>query len=154
MKSCSKHFAGLLLFLLFFSGHASASYFPARITEVVNSYTIKVLADGVVETVRLAGIVCPSTRLGTAPCAEQTKEFLLGVTTGKVLTVDFWATDSAGRSVCEVFLPDGTSLAKLLVAKGYALQDEYYNSNPEFDELERMARAEMLGVWGHLGHTF
>ena len=147
MKCSSKIFICLTFILLVFASQACANYFTGRVVEVVNNYTLKVLVDDEVKLVRLAEIVCPNKRFGSISCKEQAKEFLLEITSGKEVTLEFWATDVVGRIVCKVFLPDGSSLAELLVSKGYALQDRYYSSSPELSLLERVAKKNKCGAW-------
>ena len=122
-------------------------FFTGHVVEAVNDYTLKVLVDDEVKLVRLAEITSPNKRFGSISCKEQAKEFLLEVTSGKDVTLEFWAADVVGRIVCTVFLPDGSSLGELLVSKGYALQDRYYSSDPELSHLERVAKKNKYGVW-------
>lgn len=153
MKFSLKIFICMTFVLLLFASQASAGFFQAHVIEVVNSYTIKVLSDDGVKVVRLAEVVCPSSKLGAHLCAGQAREFILKVTSGKELTIEYWATDAAGRSVCEVFLPDGSSLGKLLVTKGYALEDKQYSSSPDLSRLEGAAKRNKQGVWRHVAQA-
>jgi micrococcal nuclease len=139
--------------LLVFASQASASYSQGQVIEVINNYTIKVIVSDEVKVIRLAEIICPSTRFGSFPCAEKAKNFLREKTSGVKVTLDFWAIDTVGRTVCEVFLPDGTSLGKLLVSKGYSLQDKHYSDNPELASLEKNAQNNKLGVWEYVGQV-
>jgi endonuclease YncB( thermonuclease family) len=154
MKFSSKVFMALLFVLLLFASQASAVLFQAQVVEVVNSYTIKVLTADGVKVVRLAEVACPSSKFGIHLCAGQAREFIQEVTSGKEVSVEFWATDAAGRNVCEVFLPDGSSLGKLLVEKGYALEDKQYSSSPDLSRLEGVAKKNKQGVWRHVAQAF
>jgi endonuclease YncB( thermonuclease family) len=147
MQYSSKISFFLTCILLIFASQACANFFSGHVVEVVNDYTLKVLVDDEVKLVRLAEITSPKKRFGSISCKEQAKEFLLEVTSGKNVNLEFWATDVAGRIVCKVFLPDGSSLGELLVSKGYALQDRYYSSDPELSHLEKVAQKNKYGVW-------
>lgn len=151
MKASSFNVSMCFIFmLLIFVSQASANYSRAQVLEVINNYTIKVIVSDEVKVIRLAEIICPSTRFGSFPCAEQAKKFLHDKTSGGEVTLNFWAIDALGRYVCEVFLHDGTSLAKLMVSKGYALQDKYYSDNHEIANLEKKAQKNKLGIWKYL----
>jgi len=150
MKLVANVFLSLICITLIFASQVSASLYKAQVVEVLNNCTIKVLTDEGIEVVRLAEVVCPSTRFTSLPCTEQAKEFLMKITSGKEVILEFWTKDTLGRSVCEVFLPDGSSLAKLLVSEGYALQDRLYSSSPELSFLESDARKNKQGVWAHV----
>ena len=147
MKYLSKLSMCLTFITLIFASQACANFFTGHVVEAVNDYTLKVLVDDEVKLVRLAEITSPSKMFGSTSSKEQAKEFLLEVTSGKDVTLEFWATDVVGRIVCKVFLPDGSSLGELLVSKGYALQDRYYSSDPELSHLERVAKKNKYGVW-------
>lgn len=147
MKYSSKLALCLTFIILTFASQAWANFFTGHVVEVVNDYTLKVLADDEIKLVRLAEIVSPDKGFGFISCKEQAKEFLLESTSGKKVTLEFWATDVVGRIVCKVFLPDGSSLGELLVSKGYALQDRYYSSDPNLSHLERVAQKNKYGVW-------
>ena len=147
MKYSTKLSMCLTFIMLIFASQACANFFTGHVAEVVNDYTLKVLVDDEVKLVRLAEIISPNIRFGSISCKEQAKEFLLEVTSGKEVTLEFWATDVVGRIVCKVFLPDGSSLGELLVSKGYALQDRYYSSDPNLSHLERVAQKNKYGVW-------
>jgi endonuclease YncB( thermonuclease family) len=149
MKSTAKISMCLVLTLLLFANQARAS-FQAHVVEVVNNYTIKVLADDEVKVVRLAEVISPSVKFGSFPCAEEAKRFLREISSGKEVTIFFWVTDTVGRSVCEVFLPDGSSLGDLMVSKGYLVQDKYYSSRTDLSYLEKIAKKNRVGVWKYI----
>lgn len=153
MKVFINVFMCFILAMLTFSSQASANHFQAHVIEAPNHYTIKVLIAGEVKVIRIAEIICPSTRFDSLPCATEAKNFLNAKTAGKDVTLVFWALDVVGRSVCEVFLPDGTSLGKLMVAKGYALQDRYYSYNSELSSLEQTAQSGKLGIWEYVAQV-
>ena len=150
MESHCKVPVWLILLLLICSGPAGASYTKGQVVEIINGYSFKVLTDEGTSIVRLAEIICPSTVLKTFPCKNEIKQFLQEITSGKELTLVFWAIDAAGRRVCKAFLPDGTSLSELMVSQGYALQDRYYSSSAKISVLEETAKNNKLGVWKYI----
>lgn len=155
VETVFKYSLCLLIVLLPFPSIAETTPVQAQVTEVINCHSLKVVADGESKVVRLAEITCPHTHLSSFACEEEAKHFLQEITSGKDLTLFFWAKDSAGRSVCEVFLDDGTSLGALMVSKGYALQDRYYSESLRLMSLEELAKKSSLGIWKHVGnYTF
>ena len=97
MKYLSKLSMCLTFILLIFASQACANFFTGHVVEAVNDYTLKVLVDDEVKLVRLAEIISPNIRFGSISCKEQAKEFLLEVTSGKEVTLDFivasWKVD-------------------------------------------------------------
>lgn len=147
IESFCKTYIWLSLMLFVCTGPVGASFTKAKALEAINGYSLKMITDDGTRLVRLAGIICHSEGLKTFPCENKAKQFLQEITSGKELTLVFWATDAFGRRVCEVFLPDGTSLSELMVSQGYALQDQYYSSSAEISALEKTAKKNKLGVW-------
>jgi endonuclease YncB( thermonuclease family) len=150
MKTFYKFFLCLVFALLPFSNIAEANSVQAQVIEVINCYSLKVLTDGETKVVRLAEVICPHTHLNPLACENEAKHFLREITSGKSVKLLFWAIDSTGRSVCEVFLNDGTSLGGLMVSKGHLLQDQYYSESVRLRSLEKMAKKRMLGIWKHV----
>lgn len=152
-RKCSKVVACLGLGLLLVGSQTWANSTRAQVLEVLNGYSFRVLVGNEVKIVRLAEIISPKAALGTFPCEKQAKAFLQKKTAGKTITLVFWALDAVGRSVCEAFLPDGSSLSRLMVENGYALQDRYYNHSTELSTLENAARVHKVGVWQYLASS-
>ena len=150
MKCHTKVAVFLLVSILSFAGRVNAGPVEAEVIEVLNSFSFKVAVNDEVKIVRLAEIICPRAIFNEFPCEERARTFLHEKTSGKKITLIFWAVDAVGRSVCEAILPDGSSLGRLLVAKGYALQDRYFSSSSELRDLELLAKSQKLGVWEHL----
>jgi endonuclease YncB( thermonuclease family) len=65
----------------------------------------------------------------------------------KIVTVQVKTADRYGRTVGEVFLPDGANLNKQIVGAGYAWQYKKYRKDPEYAELEAAARTTRMGLW-------
>jgi micrococcal nuclease len=56
--------------------------------------------------------------------------------------------DKYGRLLGEVILPDGKTLNKELVKKGYAVHFKKYSTSVEYARLEDAAKKQKLGLWG------
>jgi endonuclease YncB( thermonuclease family) len=147
MKPFRKVSVILILMLLPLASQGHMNVFKGYVTGVVNNYTIEVFNGGEVVVVRLAEIICPSAKFGSFPCAEEAKRFLREITSGREVTAYFWVKDTYGRSVCEVYLPDGSSLSNLMVSRGYALQDPYYSDSTKLKKTEETAKRNKQGVW-------
>jgi len=124
-----------------------ANTFQAEVLEVLNTYSLKIDTEEGEKVVRIAEIITPKAIFGTFPCEKEAIAYLREMTYGKTMTFIYWATDAAGRSVCEVLLPDGSSVGTLMVASGYALQDLYYSSSADLKFLQVSARKNSLGLW-------
>ena len=109
----------LLLFFCILSGQAQATSFTGKIVRVLDGDTVEVLHDGKAERVRLAQIDCPEKG---QPFGQAAKEYVLDLSALKIVTVKTENIDRYGRSVGEVFLPNGDNLNKLIVGSGYAWQ--------------------------------
>lgn len=78
---------------------------------------------------------------------QAAKRFTLDLAAQKIVTVKVKTTDRYGRTVGEVFLPDGRSLNRELVRAGYAWWYRKYSSDTTLGLLESEARAASLGLW-------
>jgi endonuclease YncB( thermonuclease family) len=140
------------LFVSFFipinEGH-SASTYPAKIVNVINAYSLEVIVSNRVQKIRLAEIYCPDQLVRCSECVKGTVEFIREVTQEGDVLIEPWVTDSVGRKVSEVFLPDGRSLGRLLVLNGYALQDRFHSGSAELQYLEGVAKKQNRGGWEH-----
>ena len=149
MNSFCKVSMMLIFILLPLASQGHMNVFKGHVKGVVNNYTIEVFNGDEVVVVRLAEVICPSAKFGSFPCADEAKCFLREITLGKEVTVYFWVKDTYGRSVCEVYLPDGSSLSNLMISRGYALQDPYYSDSVKLKKTEETAKKNKLGVWNH-----
>ncbi len=134
----------LLMFLSLFSGQASAESFTGKLVKVLDGDTVEVLNDGKAERIRLAQIDCPEKG---QPFGQAAKEYVLDIAALRIVTVEVETVDRYGRSVGEVFLPDGSNLNKQIVEAGYAWQYKKYSKDSEYAELEASAREARLGLW-------
>lgn len=128
-----------------------------RVTKVVDGDTIRVLRDGVEETVRLIGIDTPETIDPRKPVQCFGKEAsartlsMLGGKEVRLLGDDSQdVRDKYGRLLAYVYLPDGTLVNQELILEGYAHEYTYrvpYKFQVAFKESERNARAMGAGLW-------
>jgi endonuclease YncB( thermonuclease family) len=135
----------LLIFLgMFFVPNAYAASFTGKLVKVLDGDTVEVMHDGKAERIRLAQIDCPEKN---QPFGQAAKKYVLDIAAHKVVKVEVATVDRYGRTVGEVFLPDGSNLNKQIVGAGYAWQYKRYSKDPEYADLESSAREAGLGLW-------
>ena len=134
----------LLALLWLFVPQAHAKHFTGKLVKVLDGDTVEVLHDGKAERIRLAQIDCPEKN---QPFGQAAKRYVLDVAAQKIVTVQVDTVDRYGRTVGEVFLPDGLNLNKQIVGAGYAWQYKRYSKDPEYGDLEAKARTAKLGLW-------
>lgn len=123
---------------------ASAASFTGKLVKVLDGDTVEVLHDGKAERIRLAQIDCPEKN---QPFGQAAKEYVLDVAALKIVTVQVETVDRYGRTVGEIYLPDGSNLNKQIVGAGYAWQYRQYSKDPAYADLELAARVARLGLW-------
>ena len=70
---------------------------------------------------------CP----GKGPSLRSSEEgYVLKIAAHKAVTVEIETTDRYGRTVGEIFLPDGRNLNNKIVGAGYAWQHKRYSKDP------------------------
>ena len=123
----------------------------AKVVEILDGDTVKVLLDGNVRTVRYVGIDTPEvtqfvTRLGRQ-AADRNAELLAGQVVR--LYTDVLDKDRNGRLLRYVVLGD-TFINELLVAEGLAEEQTYEPDHAcaaMLQAAEENARAAALGIW-------
>ncbi|MGV7235532.1 MAG: thermonuclease family protein, partial [Nitrosomonadaceae bacterium] len=121
-----------------------AASFTGKLVKVLDGDTVEVLHDGKAERIRLAQIDCPEKN---QPFGQAAKRYVLDVAAQKIVTVEVDTVDRYGRTVGEVFLPDGSNLNKQIVGAGFAWQYKRYSKDSAYADLEAQARAARLGLW-------
>ena len=134
----------LLAFLWLFVPQAHATSFTGKLVKVLDGDTVEVMHDGKAERIRLAQIDCPEKN---QPFGQAAKKYVLDIAAHKVVTVEVDTVDRYGRTVGEVFLPDGSNLNKQIVGAGYAWQYKRYSKDDSYADLELGARVQRLGLW-------
>jgi micrococcal nuclease len=135
----------LLIFLgMLFVPNVYAASFTGKLVKVLDGDTVEVMHDGKAERIRLAQIDCPEKN---QPFGQAAKRYVLDIAAQKIVTVQVDTVDRYGRTVGEVFLPDGINLNKQIVGSGYAWQYKRYSKDTEYADLELGARVQRLGLW-------
>lgn len=133
------------LVTLMSTGFAAGESFTAKVVNVTDGDTVVVLRAGnIQEKVRLAEIDCPEK---SQAFGQRAKQFTLDKAAQKNVTVEVRDYDRYGRTVGEVFLPDGKSLNRELVRNGYAWWYRRYSKDESLGELEAQARTARCGLW-------
>lgn len=130
----------LILLLLATPGLA----FTGQVVKITDGDTIQVIHHDRAEKVRLADIDCPERG---QPFGTKAKRFVVDLAAGKVVEVEVRTTDRYGRTVGEVFLPDGRSLNRELVKAGLAWWYRQYSKDVSLGKLETAARKAKRGLW-------
>ena len=132
--------------VLLFVGEGGATEFSSLVVSVIDGDTIEVLHYEKPERIRLNGIDCPEKAQTFGQRAQQaTSELVFG----RDVTLRTYGKDSHGRTIADVFLPDGSKINQVLVKNGWCWW--YQKDAPKdliLEELERRARAERSGLWG------
>lgn len=126
-----------------------------QVVEVVDGDTIKIDFDGSIESIRLIGMDTPETVDPRKPvqcfgeeASKKAKELLLNK---KVrLEDDPTQYDKYGRLIKYVYLENGEMYNKKMIEDGYAHEYTYdipYKYQSEFQEAEKYARENKLGLW-------
>jgi len=116
-----------------------------QVVSVIDGDTIEVMHDGRAERIRLHGIDCPES--GQA-FGTRAKQFCSQAAFGKTVGVQPVDTDQYGRTVAEVYLPQGGSLNHGLVAAGLAWwYQQYAPADQTLKDLEARAREARVGLW-------
>ena len=123
---------------------AWANSFSGKVVKVSDGDTVQIMHNGKAEKIRLAGVDCPEK---DQPFGQAAKRFTLDLAAQKVVTVKVETTDRYGRTVAEVFLPDGQSLNRELVRAGYAWWYRHYSKDASLGTLEKDARLAGRGLW-------
>ena len=133
------------LVTLMSTGFAAGESFTGKVVNVTDGDTVVVLRAGnIQEKIRLAEIDCPEK---SQAFGQRAKQFTLDKAAQKNVTVEVRDHDRYGRTVGEVFLPDGKSLNRELVRNGYAWWYRRYSKDESLGELEAQARTARRGLW-------
>lgn len=120
-----------------------AEPFTAKVIEVPQADLIKIEREGAATELRLYGADAPEA--GQAFGAEALA-FAKDKLQGQEVTVTEMATDSLGKQVGSVALPDGTDLATMLISGGLAWWDE--KNAPEAKALKSANAKALIGKTG------
>ncbi len=128
-----------------------------EVIEVVDGDTIKVSIDGKTETLRLIGIDTPETKDPRKPvqcfgqeASNNAKKLLEGKKVRLESDESQSARDKYDRLLRYVYLEDGTSYNKQIIADGYAHEYTYdtpYKYQQEYKQAQKDAEANNKGLW-------
>lgn len=106
------------------------------------------------QIIRLSSIDAPETgnaRRPGQPYSRASREALENLAGGKRVTATCYETDAYERQVCEMYLADGTSVNRAMVAAGMAWANQEgrgkFLRDPALPDLEAAAREAGRGLW-------
>lgn len=139
-----KRMAFLLLCLI--TAPASAQTYKAKVVGVSDGDTVTVLtAEKKQVRIRLFGIDAPESGQDFGQRSKQTAS---DMAFGKEVTVRVQSTDRFGRTVAEIFLPNGRSLNREMVSQGMAWwYREFAPRDNDLSKRETEARSAKRGLW-------
>jgi endonuclease YncB( thermonuclease family) len=133
-----------LLGILLCSSYAFSADFTGPVVRVLDGDTIEVSRSHRNVRIRLNGIDAPEK--GQA-YGHTSGEFVALQAFGKDVTVQTYGLDKYGRTIGDVYLPDGTLLNKELVKAGLAWWYCKYSADQSLAQLEIEARETKRGLW-------
>ncbi|OGL50989.1 MAG: hypothetical protein A3C43_05460 [Candidatus Schekmanbacteria bacterium RIFCSPHIGHO2_02_FULL_38_11] len=149
-----------ILFLLFYP-FISQAFSPASSQE---SYVVEKVIDGDTivlnngEHIRLIGVDTPELHHPRKPVqyfAKEAREFIVKECLGKKVRIGFdWQRkDKYDRTLCYVYLPDGTCLNKEIIRNGYghAYTRFPFRELNSYRTIESDARKNGKGLWSSKG---
>lgn len=138
-------FRVLAVCLLVMPGVSLGQSFTGRVVGVTDGDTLSVMRNGAAVKIRLYGIDCPEKG---QPFTNRAKQFVSDLAFGKEVKVEAKGQDRYGRTIGEVFLPDGTNLNREVVKAGFAWWFRRYAPNDSnLERLETKAREAGRGLW-------
>lgn len=133
-----------LLGVLLCAPHALSADFTGPVVRVLDGDTIEVSRNHHNVRIRLNGIDAPEK--GQA-YGHKAGEFVALQAFGRDVTVQTYGLDMYGRTIGDVYLPDGTLLNKELVKAGLAWWYCKYSADQSIAQLEIDAREAKRGLW-------
>lgn len=124
-------------------GGARGAAFSGKVTELIRPDLLKIERDGAPYEVRVYGADAPEPG---QPFADEALAFAKSSVLNQSVTVEGLATDSLGKIVGAITLPDGTDYATALVTGGLAWWDE--KNAPEAKALQSANVKALLGKTG------
>lgn len=118
--------------------------FVAPVTKVKDGDTLIVVWQKHQISIRVADIDCPEFK---QPFGIEAMHFTENLVGGQSVTVNVRATDRYGRTVADIVLADGTSLAAALLKAGLAWWYRQYSEDKSLEAMEEKAREAKRGLW-------
>ena len=110
--------------------------------------TVTLWCQGRKTRVRLWCIDAPE--LGQTPWGRRSRDHLRALT-GRRVRLRRIDTDRYGRTIGELFTPDGQDLNRAMVRDGWAAVYNRYCPARRYRQAERAARRQKLGIWSRRG---
>lgn len=146
-KEMKKIYSIAALLFMALNIQAQLGTIKGKVVSVADGDTFTLLTDGnKQQKIRLHGIDCPEKKQDFGQVA---KNFTSNMIFGKTINVKPTDIDRYGRTIAIVLLPDQMSLNELLLKNGLAWHYLQYDKNPNWNNLERSARKNKLGLWQH-----
>jgi endonuclease YncB( thermonuclease family) len=144
-----KRFFSVIVLSLAWCSVASSESYMAKVIGVSDGDTVTVLREKTPVKIRLNGIDCPETG---QDFGSKAKELTSGLVFGQSVRVIRRDTDRYGRTVADLFLPDGRMLNQELVRLGHAWWYRKYAPNDgTLAKFEAEAKAANRGLWAQPG---
>lgn len=122
-----------------------------KVIGVKDGDTVEILMDGKPQVVRLSHIDCPEKK---QPFGNNAKQFASDLCFGKKVKLSTgWKKDRNKRLLAEIILLNGKNLNKELVKNGFAWHYKKYSKDNSYDDLEKQARKQKLGLWNDKNPT-
>lgn len=128
-----------------------------KVISVVDGDTIKASINGMEQTLRLIGMDTPEVVDPRKPVqcfGKEASDKAKAILTGQMVRLEFDPTqgdfDKYQRLLRYVFLADGTSYNKMMIAQGYAHEYTYdlpYKYQAEYKAAQAVAQKAQLGLW-------
>lgn len=126
-----------------------------RVVHVADGDTFTVQVGSSQRRIRLASIDAPETQKDAQrrgqPYARASSDALATLVSGKTLTLRCYEKDRYDRSICDVMLPDGSTVNQKQVAAGMAWANMEgkgkFMRDPALPKLEELARQARRGLW-------
>lgn len=135
----------LLLLSVLCTSCADSKEFKGTVVGIADGDTIRVISNGALYKIRLAGIDCPEKG---QPYGKQAKLFTSDLAFKKDVSVIERGHDRYGRLIADIILPDRTSLSKDLVRAGYAWwYRQYAPKDKDLAYAEADAKLDSIGIW-------
>ncbi|HWI41167.1 MAG TPA: thermonuclease family protein [Verrucomicrobiae bacterium] len=148
MRPPSKRLPLLLRLILFYSlgavsPAAAMQAFPAKVVEVIDGDTIRVVHQKKPLVIRLQGVDAPELK---QPYGQKAKEFAEELATGQGVMVVVVAQEKE-EIIGDVIFKDGRSLSREIIRAGYGWWDRKYVDDPGLAVLMSDARRSKRGLW-------
>ncbi|MXV38191.1 thermonuclease family protein [Flavobacteriaceae bacterium Ap0902] len=119
----------------------------AKVIRIVDGDTMEVLYHELPIKIRMAHIDCPEKR-GTQPFGNKAKKVLSAMVFGDMVTVNTdLSYDRNGRLIAEIISNKYGNINMQMVRKGMAWHYQKYSDNKLYQDLEKIARKQKVGLW-------